>query len=315
MKKNYLTLAIIVLSCAAAFGQAPDKSDTVDSARSPVVAADSVSITPVRREAFPNPLARSADTHGTASRSTVGDNAARTPETSRRSAGDSDVHYEITPYGWLSGIQGNLRVRNTPVRIDSNGFEVIKSVDFAFGIRGEVSKGRLGGFIDEDYANLGTSGHFNGPLATPYDVQPTINIFEVGPSYTLYFIPNSDNSLPDKFSVEALGGLRWFHLGLGLKAGNNVDLEGSRNIVDFFGGARLKVRPDPKVTLSTRVTLGGGGSSSAWTVNGLIDWRFRPNVSVMGGYQVLDMNADDLNNTVGFDGRLKGLIFGLTFYR
>jgi hypothetical protein len=295
MKTIYLFSLFIAVAVGTAFGQAPKGPDTDET----VGGTSSASTVKIDRQVSPP---------------SASDTAEPPAKPAARSAGDSDVHSEITPYGWLSGIQGNLRVRNTPVRVDSNGSDVLKAVDFAIGIRAEVSKGRWGLHIDEDYANLGTSGRLNGPLATPYDVQPTLNIFEVGPQYTLYFKPNSDNSLPDVFSVEALGGLRWFHLGLGLKAGNNIDLEGSRNIVDVYGGARLKYRPDPKWTLSTKVTLGGGGSSSAWTVNGLIDWRFYKNVSVMGGYQVLDMNADDVNNTVGFDGRLKGLIFGMTFY-
>ena len=47
----------------------------------------------------------------------------------------------------------------------------------------------------------------------------------------------------------------------------------------------------------------------------MADHRFRRNLSFNGGYQVLDINADKASNTVGFNGRLPGMLFGLTLYR
>ena len=296
IKNTFISSIFVVIVSGMIFAQTPDSSESTDTGGGTSAERGTAKVTTV----IPDPAAK--EDHSSRSAS--------------KSAGDSDLHYEITPYGWLSGIRGDLRVRNTSVHVASSGFDTLSSVDFAFGVRAEFSKGRLGGFIDENYANLGQSGNLNGPLATSYDVQPVMNILELGPSYVVYFKPGKSSSDPDSFSFEALGGMRWTHIGLTLTAGN-LSSSGSRNPVDFFGGGRLKFRPSPKWTISTRDTIGGGGSKPAWTWNALVDYRFHRGISVNGGYQVLHMNADNGvdRDLVGFKGRLQGLIFGLSFLK
>jgi len=298
MKINSVSFLLVLIISITAFGQETTEKLTATEAEG----GKTVALSPSATARFiPNPPVNGI---------TAKPNAARSS-----SANSDEWHLEITPYLWLAGIEGNLRVGNELVRVDSSGSDVIKQLDFAFATRLEAQKGRFGIHVDENYVNLGTSGIREGIIFdTPYDVQPTMNIFEAGASYTAYAVPSSDASMPDVFSFEVLGGLRHFHMGLELTAGTNT-AEGSRNLVDGYGGIRLKGRPHPKWTLSTKGTIGGGGSNFAWTANGLVDYQFCRSMSISGGYQVLDMDADDASNAVGFDGRLKGLFMGFTFHR
>jgi hypothetical protein len=232
-------------------------------------------------------------------------------------ATDSDGwHFEMTPYVWLAGLEGNLRVRNNTVRIDSSPSDLLKQLDFAFATQFEAGKGKFKFILDENYVNLGTTGV--GPLGQSTDVQPTLNIFEFGGSYAPVVVSNKNSTsstpLPPTFSLEIIGGGRYTHFGLGLDR-PNFNAEGSRNIVDAFIGNRVKVRPHPAVTLIGKYTVGGGGSHFAWTAAGLVDLRWKPSFSVWGGYQVLDMDADQASNTIGFNGRMRGVIVGFTMYR
>jgi hypothetical protein len=298
MKPCYLPLVLVLLASAAISAQDTtsklDKSETAK-VEAPTLTTVALTTAPVNKHPFAFEPAAKAKAHSS-------------------STSSDEWHFEVTPYLWAAALKGNLRVRDTTVRVDSSFSDILDMLDFAFATRVEAQKGRWGIHVDENYINLGTTGTLNGPLRTPYEVEPTVNIFEIGPSYTLYAVPGDDSSMPDKFSVEALGGLRWFHLGLGLET-TNATREGSRNIIDGFAGGRVKFRPHPKFTLSTKATIGGGGSDSAWTANVLADYQFHRSFSVMGGYQVLDMNADDPGNAVGFDGRLQGIILGLTYHR
>jgi len=232
-------------------------------------------------------------------------------------AGDDDWHFEIAPYLWAAALKGDLRVRNTTAAVDASFSDIFHNLDFSFATKAEASKGKWRVLIDENYVNLGTTG--TGPLGDPIDVQPTLNFFEVGASYAPVIIRDKNStaneSLPPVFSLEVLGGLRYTHFGLGLTRAGNPGVEGSRNLVDFFGGNRVKVRPHPAFTIIGKYTLGGGGSHFAWSVSGLGDFRFRRNMSAWGGYQVLDMDADQASNTIGFNGKLQGLIFGLSIYK
>ncbi len=225
-------------------------------------------------------------------------------------------HFEITPYLWLAGMEGDLRVGNTTARVDVSAGDVFSTLDFGFATQFEAGKGRFKFMLDEYYGNLGITG--TGPLGQPTDVQPSMNIFEFGGSYAPVVVPNKNSTqttpLPPVFTLEIVGGGRYTHFGLGLTR-PNASAEGSRNIVDFFVGNRFKIRPHPAITLIGKYTVGGGGSHFAWTAAGLVDLRWKKNFSVFGGYQVLDMDADQAGNTVGFNGRLLGVIFGITLHR
>jgi hypothetical protein len=230
---------------------------------------------------------------------------------------DDEWTFEISPYLWAAALKGDLRVRNSTAQVDASFSDLFKQLDFALAVRLEAGKNRWRVIIDENYMNLGTTG--TGLLGQPVDIQPTLNFFEVGASYAVVVVPNDDSTandpLPPVFELEGLGGLRHTHFGLGIQRGTNPAEEGSRNLVDFFGGARLKGRPHPEFTIIVKSTVGGGGSNLAWTFSGVGDYRFRRNMSFWGGYQILDMDADDPSNTVGFNGKLHGLIFGLSIYK
>lgn len=230
---------------------------------------------------------------------------------------DSGWHFEIAPYLWAAAMKGDLRVRNTTATVDSSFSDIFHVLDFAFAVKAEASKGKWRVMLDENYVNLGETG--TGPLGQTTDVQPTLNFFEVGASYAPVIVRNKNSSanepLPPVFELEVLGGLRYTHFGLGLTRGSNPGVEGSRNLVDFFAGNRIKARPHPAFTIIGKYTVGGGGSHLAWTFTGLGDFRFRHNMSAWGGYQYLHMDADQASNTVGFKGSLRGLIFGVSLYK
>jgi hypothetical protein len=153
------------------------------------------------------------------------------------------------------------------------------------------------------------------------DVEPTMNIFEFGGSYTAVSVPNkratATNPLPPIFTAEILGGGRLFHLGVGLAPSNGSAVEGSTNFIGPFVGNRFKVSPNKAVTLIGKYTVGGSGAGSnfAWSAEGLVDLRLKRRLSLSGGYRVLGMNADRSSNDIGFNGQLRGLFFAATIYR
>jgi len=225
--------------------------------------------------------------------------------------------FEVAPYLWAAALKGDLRVRNSTAHVDASFSDLFKQLDFAFAVKVEAAKRRWRIIVDQNYMNLGTTGR--GPLTENVGIEPTLNFLEGSASYAPFIRRNenstSDNPLPPFLSVEILGGARYTHFGLGLEPANAAPVEGSRNLVDVFVGNRIKASPHPVVTLIGKYTVGGGGSHFAWTVSGLGELRFRKNMSVWGGYQVLGMDADKPSNTVGFHGQLRGLIFGLSFYK
>lgn len=228
--------------------------------------------------------------------------------------------FEIRPYIWLSGLYGTVRVGNRTAEISNDSSAVLGMLDFAAAAQFEAIKGPWRIMLDENYANLGTDA--NGPRGNlSVRVEPTLNIFEFGASYTAVSIPNkkatATDPLPPVFTAEVLGGGRYFHFGLGIEPTNLAPVEGSRNLVGPFIGNRFKVSPNSKLTLIGKYTVGGSGAGSrfAWSADALADYRCKKSFSIGGGYRWLGLNADDQNNRVGFDGTLRGLMLSMTLYR
>ncbi|HSB26950.1 MAG TPA: hypothetical protein VLE19_03800 [Pyrinomonadaceae bacterium] len=249
-------------------------------------------------------------------------NRAANPDSSAVPAvSDEDAwHFEVRPYLWLASINGRLRVRNSTAETGKSSSEVLGMLDFAAAAQIEAKKGRFGLMFDENYINLGTDG--TGPLGvSSFRVEPTLNIFEFGGSYTFAKIADKNatasEELPPVFSAEVLGGGRFLHLSLRLEPTNLAPVEGSRNLVGVFVGNRFKASPHKALTLIAKYTVGtsGVGSQFAWSFDGLVDFRLKKSFSIGGGYRVLGLNADDANNAVGFDGQLRGLIFTATIFR
>jgi len=238
----------------------------------------------------------------------------------RAPGGSEGWQLEIRPYIWLAGIHGTLRVRNTTAEVGKSASSVLGMLDFAAAAQVEAIKGPWRIVFDENYVNLGTTG--TGPLGNvTIKVEPTMNIFEFGASYTAVALPNkratATDPLPPIFTAEILGGGRYFHLSVRLEPSRVAGVEGSRNLVGPFIGNRFKVSPHKAVTLIGKYTVGGSGAGSlfAWSAEGLVDLRVKKRLSLSGGYRVLAMNADEPSNAVGFNGQLRGLIFAATFYR
>jgi hypothetical protein len=284
------------------------------------VSGQSLSSTESSSGTHSTPAANSISRPNPTGSSLAPNNESRKPESTPAIFDAEGWSFEIRPYIWLAGIDGRLRVGNTQVETGKSSSDVLGMLDFAAAAQVEAIKGRWRLMFDENYVNLGTTG--TGPLGNvSIDVEPTMNIFEFGGSYTMVAVENKkatvDEPLPPVFTAEVLGGGRFLHLGLELEPANTASVEGSRNFVGVFIGNRFKASPHKAITLIGKYTVGtsGAGSNTAWSAEGLVDLRLKRSFSVAGGYRALGMNTDKPSNRIGFNGTLHGLIFTMTLYR
>ena len=285
-----------------------------------LVSGQSLSSTETSSDTLTTPVVNSITRSNPAVSSLTPKTKSRKPESTPSIFDAEGWGFEIRPYIWLAGIDGRLRVGNLEAETGKSSSDVLGMLDFAAAAQVEAIKGRWRLMFDENYVNLGTTG--TGPLGNvSIEVEPTMNIFEFGGSYTMVAVENqkatADKPLPPVFTAEVLGGGRLFHLGLALEPANTASVEGSRNFVGLFVGNRFKASPHKAITLIGKYTIGtsGAGSNTAWSAEGLADLRLKRSFSVAGGYRVLGMNTDEPSNRIGFNGTLRGLIFTMTLYR
>jgi hypothetical protein len=71
--------------------------------------------------------------------------------------------FNFTPYGWFSGINGNVTARGHTVDVDESFIEIAEKSNSFAALMGyfEARKGRWGFFTDAVWADLGFPGHLN----------------------------------------------------------------------------------------------------------------------------------------------------------
>ena len=79
--------------------------------------------------------------------------------------------FSFTPYGWLTGINGNVTARGHTVDVDESFIEIAEKSDSFAALMGyfEARKGRFGFFTDAVWADLGFPGHVN------YDINKSVS--------------------------------------------------------------------------------------------------------------------------------------------
>lgn len=254
-----------------------------------------------------------AETAATATTTKLGHTAiTATPASTRTSpqATDPDKwHFEFAPYFWLASLHGTAGVGNRTTQVDESFGDIFDNLKFAllgaFGAR----KGRFVMQADAEYISIEDDGATPGPFFSDATAQFKMFIFSPQAGYRLYDDPDKGAS------VDVLGGIRVWHLNTELDFGAGilpaVHLEGSRTWVDAIVGLRGKAAIAEKVFVIGNFNLGGGGSKFTWQLFGGLGYNIKPNIALVGGYRVLDVDYNKDNFI--YDINQRGPIMGIAF--
>jgi hypothetical protein len=119
----------------------------------------------------------------------------------------------------------------------------------------------------------------------------------------------------EKFKVDALAGIRYWHIGNTLNVQSplgNAGFYASANWVDAVGGAKIQAIVSPKVVLTILGDAGGGGSNSDYQVAGLMGLKLKK-VILQAGWRYMSVNYRP-SGSAGFvyDITSSGLLLGVT---
>ncbi len=172
-------------------------------------------------------------------------------------------------------------------------------------------------------------GDFEGPAATFGPVNLTSGdaylsdfemdsfSFDVQYEYPLVTGPPISDGRPRvEMTLNPLIGWRYVDVEMALTevGGASVDTGGSWGAPMFGVGVDMRYRPDGRIPLldefrmHASVAAGpalGGDGGSAWQVRGGVTLQFHPNVGVLVGYRLTEVDVE--NDGFDFDGGLQGL--------
>ena len=215
--------------------------------------------------------------------------------------------FQLTPYIWIAGIKGRAGIGNLTVDVDASLGD--ENVDLNFGIMGslEARKNRFVILTDLQYSNLGTDRATPGPLFSTAEADFKTFVLDSEVGYRIV-----DNPEKGAF-VDVLGGIRYWHLKTDLTFNTGllatVTASRSRGWVDGVAGIRGRAHLKPRVFLTGKADLGGGGSNFTYQLFGGVGILVGKRYALIAGYRDLDVNYN--KDGFLFDNALHGPIFGL----
>jgi hypothetical protein len=219
--------------------------------------------------------------------------------------------FEFTPYFWLAGLSGDVRVGpNAPLtNVDLSFSDIIHHTGFAAMGAAELRNGKFGVVADLMYLSLSASatgplGYVNGQLKDKTFIG-TLNV-----AYRVI-----DNG---PYWVDFEAGMRGWAMNMDL-AFDVVPIGVSRTYsldkswVDPIIGVRARADLGSSFFVLGYADVGGFGvaSKSTWQVAGLLGYQYSPTTSFMAGYRYLAVDY----NRGGFlwDVNMAGPIMAINF--
>lgn len=241
-------------------------------------------------------------------------------DTPTSAAASDGCRYELTPYVWLPGIDGDHSARRVTMSVEADFTNLLDRGEVAPGAHFEATKDRWTFFLDCLYLHLTDGRHsllvFNGEepweVFVETDIDVKLLLGEIGVAYRLLEFPcgwTQDQVL----AVEVLGGGRYWYLQNEFESTPGTRIEASKDWVDPFIGGRLIWRLSRRCTVGFRGDIGGFDIGSAskftWNVLGGIDYQVSDGLSLKVGYRILDV--DRVRAGFGLNTQLGGPWIGL----
>lgn len=246
--------------------------------------------------------------------SAIGLDIAITPTPTDRSKAKSRWQIDVSPYVWVTGMQGRVAPLPgiPPVDVNMSFNDVVK--DLSFGVIGSVAarRDRLSIFADVYYARIKTSESFpNSSLFTEANVLNETFSGMIAAGYIL--------TPPGDISVQAMAGVRAWSMETRVDVQSKIPAlsikEAAREAwLDPVIGTQVDIRLAPKWSAGIGVAVGGFGIGSdfAWGVHAAASYQMSDHWRLGLGYRHL---AVDYRGRDGFlfDASLSGMVIGANY--
>ena len=227
------------------------------------------------------------------------------------SSGDNKWEFQIIPYFWMAGIDGDVTVRGRRASVEASFSDLLKNLDFGGMLHLEAAKGKWAFFGDATYVKVSED-------RTLIEVGSELALVELGGAYRFAELPlgKDANRL---LSLEVLAGGRYNYLKAEVDIFGLLDAKRSQDWVDPMVGARATAKLTEKFSLRVRGDIGGFGIGSAsdfaWNVVAFLGYQLSRRITLGAGWRVLDIDYEKGSGRRRFeyDVTTSGPVVGLAF--
>jgi len=219
---------------------------------------------------------------------------------------DDGWHFTVMPYLWFPGIHGTVGARGHDASVHVSGSDVLSY--FNFGLMGAVEARKNRFLMPIDFMWVRLKDEKGIPIEDQDQRSIDIHITE------LLFTPKIGYRLVDqeKFKVDALAGIRYWHLGQSFTLNpSGLGRSSSANWVDALGGAKFTFDLSPRAAITIGGDAGAGGAKLDYQAFGFLGFKVKPNIALLAGWRYVDVDYRANNNLFIYDVAQTGPALGL----
>jgi hypothetical protein len=214
---------------------------------------------------------------------------------------------EISPYLWLTNIDGSVTVGDQTADFEASFGDLVDVVDLAAAVMGSISYDRWVGFSQADYYSLnpeftaqdGRSGELNS---------------------SAFLLTGTGGYRIDGFSegstIDLLSGVRYFRIHNKVSIAGAEMADTTSNLVDAIVMVRSSFPLNfisEKLHFTPMFSVGAGESDLVWEAQPQLHYQFGYQLSGFFGYRRLQYDFSE--NGADLDLGFQGFLFGLTVRR
>lgn len=224
---------------------------------------------------------------------------------SDESTRDENWRYQVTPYVWMSGLDGRVQpFRGAPLaHVDKSFSELMDNLDAAAFLTGTARRDNLVLHADLTYAT--TSDSATLPIGMPVKTKVRQTSATVTAGYAW--------AASDRAGVDLMAGLRYWDINAAVTVPGLVAARSNSSFVDPIVAVRWRQALAPRWSSLAYADVGGFGvgSNSTWQLLALANYQARDNLYLSIGYRHLSVDYREHGRRL--DVALSGPILGVTW--
>lgn len=206
---------------------------------------------------------------------------------------DGRWHFNLAPYVWMPGINGDVSVANRPsVPVDASFSDILDNFDVGLQARFEARRNRFGFAADVVWMNLGL------PAAETQMADVTVDFRQLVAEGIGFYRVASGGRADNPAHLDLLAGVRYTtsRTRLSAETAAGADYDGDfqdLDWVDAVAGIEIRAPVGSKLSLLGRTDVAGFGSNVTWNLEG--DLAFRPSEhwTFGAGWRYMSIDYDE----------------------
>jgi len=222
---------------------------------------------------------------------------------------DDQLHLSFAPYLWFAGMHGYVGALGHNAGVRASPGDLLSHADI--GVMGtlQAQKGHVVLPLDIMWLALSDDKGLPENEVGVESVSFRAGQFILTPKVGYQIVDT------DKWKVDSLVGLRYWHLGERIHFNPVLynELTPSQNWVDAVAGGRIERILSPKASITIVGDAGGGQASQDYQVAGMLNFKVKKNLSLFGGWRYLNVDYRNNQNLFLYNMTVSGVGLGALF--